>query len=236
MANDYFKFKKFTVFQSDCAMKVCTDACLFGAILPKEFESNCKALDIGSGTGLLSLMFTQNNPTCKIDAVEIDELATIQCKQNVELSSWQENINVHHSDIKAFQSNTKYDCIFSNPPFYSSDLKGNDDKKNVAKHHVTLKFSELLNSVKQLLKINGIFYVLIPFSLEEEFIKKATDVELFPLNITRVKQTNLHNYFRSIICFTDKPQQISEAEISIKVNNEYSAEFKALLQDFYLYL
>ena len=101
MSNHYFKFKQFTVNQDKCAMKVCTDACLFGALLPK--IANGRALDIGSGTGLLSLMFAQKNLNTQIDAVEIDKGAYEQTTTNFYESNWNDRLSVFFEDISLFK-------------------------------------------------------------------------------------------------------------------------------------
>src|SRR6187401_331254 len=106
MANSYFQFKQFTIHQDQCAMKVTTDACLFGAWVAEEINNekliinNC--LDIGAGTGLLALMVAQKNREIEIEAIEIDKDAAEQAKDNVASSSWKEQINIIQADVKAF--------------------------------------------------------------------------------------------------------------------------------------
>ena len=118
--NSWFQFKQFTVHQDKCAMKVCTDACLFGAWVANKLVQNKitakNILDIGCGTGLLSLMLAQKT-NAVIDSVEIDASAFDQAKQNISLSSWKEKIQLYHNSINNFEPLTRYDFIICNPPF-----------------------------------------------------------------------------------------------------------------------
>ena len=218
-------------------MKICTDACLFGASISHHNPHYKKALDIGTGTGLLSLMFAQKNVDCSIDAIEIDKDAYEQAKDNIELTDWRNNITVYLDDIKTFRPSYKYDIIFSNPPFFINDLKSNNSQRNIAMHSSLLTYNELIENVIRLLESSGVFCVLIPFSNESIFIKTANEKLLFVNKIGRVKQTSNHSYFRSIISFSRNETNISEHEIVIKnTTDNYSDEFINLLSEYYLYL
>jgi tRNA1Val (adenine37-N6)-methyltransferase len=83
MSNSYFQFKQFTIEQGDTAMKVSTDACIQGAWTPI-FDNVKTVLDIGTGTGLLSLMLAQRNDSIIIDAIELDGSAAKQAEENVQ--------------------------------------------------------------------------------------------------------------------------------------------------------
>ena len=96
MADQPFNFKQFKVEQDKCAMKIGTDAVLLGA------WSNLKTnpfsiLDIGSGTGILSLMLAQRSNAEIIDALEIDENAYEQCVENFENSPWSDRLFCYHA-------------------------------------------------------------------------------------------------------------------------------------------
>jgi tRNA1Val (adenine37-N6)-methyltransferase len=219
-------------------MKVCTDACLFGAYIANEIQQLPvkNILDIGTGTGLLTLMLAQKT-SATIDAVEIDAAAFTQAKQNIEQSSWKEKIAIYNSDILKFQPKKKYDCIISNPPFFEADLKSGDEKKNFAKHDTSLTFTELLNVVDANLSPAGFFTVLLPFHRSNYFEEEAAKINF---NLTKkilIKQTHKHNHFRSILIFSTKKLETIQEEIIIK-NEEgnYSTKFIELLKDYYLHL
>ena len=191
MANTYFQFKQFTVQQELSAMKVCTDACLFGAWLSEDNDIMAakNLLDIGTGTGLLSLMVAQAKfsipeklssvkiSSANIIAVEIESEAAKEAIKNIEASPWKENIIIENISIQAFGSihsemnsqnaskqndELKFDCIISNPPFFEGDLQSPNDNKNLASHSTALPWQDLLFHVDRLLKADGFFYVLIP--------------------------------------------------------------------------
>lgn len=237
MPNNYFKFKKFIIIQDKCAMKVCTDACLFGAFLPIIQLPNAKALEIGTGTGLLSLMFAQKNESSNIEAIEIDENAYQQAVNNISSSNYKNKINIVLGDIKTFQTAHLYDIIFSNPPFFVNDLKSQKIERNIAMHSQYLSYEDLIIVVAKLLKTGGMFYVLLPYNNENAFIAIALQHQLFVNKITRVKQTSNHPFFRSIICFAKQEKELIETNtIVIKEGVDYSKEFTSLLKEYYLFL
>ena len=69
MPNPYFQFKQFTVRHDKCAMKVGTDGVLLGAWAPVQDVK--RILDVGAGSGLISLQLAQRNPEAVITSVEI---------------------------------------------------------------------------------------------------------------------------------------------------------------------
>ena len=238
MPNNYFQFKQFTIHQDNCAMKVCTDACLFGAYIANELQTNTvkNILDIGTGTAILSLLLAQKTAAA-IDAVEIDSAAFTQAKKNIEQAGFAAKITVFNVDILNFTTSKKYDYIISNPPFFESDLKSEDDKKNSAKHDTSLTLVELLHSINLHLSADGVFAVLVPYHRSDYFEAAAEKINFYLNKKIGVKQTPEHNYFRTIFIFSRKKNTAEEEELIIK-NEEgnYSAEFIRLLKDYYLYL
>jgi len=239
MANNYFEFKQFTIQQQNCAMKVCTDACLFGAWVAFKFQiTNNKfhVLDIGTGTGLLSLMLVQKNSSATIDAVEIDRSAAEQARENFKHSPWKERLHVHHQAIQQFGMN-KYDLIISNPPFYENDLKSNNSKRNLALHSSALGLDDLLDVVQKHISAHGKLAVLLPYHRSANFINHALLKDLYLQAEVSVKQTLKHPYFRSMLLFGKDKSNVQHSEICIKEkNDDYSDEFKELLKDYYLKL
>ncbi len=241
MSNNYFQFKQFTIHQDKCAMKVCTDACLFGAFVANEIQSGKQdaiknILDIGTGTGLLSLMLAQKLHAA-IDTVEIDTPAFEQAKENITQSLYKEKIEIFNADIVQFSTGKKYDYIISNPPFFEADLKSVNEKKNAAKHDTALTLQKLLHNADRLLNTTGFFAVLLPYHRSKYFEEEAAKLNLYLSKKISVKQTPKHDYFRAILIF-HKPKTIAN-QSTLTIKNEegkYSDEFTNLLKDYYLYL
>lgn len=219
-------------------MKVTTDCCLFGAIIANEFSGikNLKILDIGTGTGLLSLMLAQKNESAYIDAVEIDHDAAIQADENFKASIFSKQITLHHADIKQFHSDIKYDLIICNPPFYEDDLKSPDAKRNKALHDSALLLDELINIVPKQMNENGILAVLLPAKRTAGFFMSAKNQALYCYKNFEVRQTENHSVFRNILFFSRKNTATEIASLTIKIKQEYSVAFKNLLKDYYMYL
>lgn len=237
--NNFFRFKQFTIYQDNCAMKVCTDACIFGAFVAQTLQQKSinNALDIGAGTGLLAAMVAQKN-TCIIDAIEIDNEAYKQCSQNFVQSPWPQQLNAINFDATIFEPNTQYDCIFSNPPFFEADLHSNNSKKNAAKHDTGLTLQKLLVVVKKLLCKEGIFFVLIPYQRLTYFLELAKEYKLYAKEILLIQHTAQHPFFRAVICLQQEQTEPSlSSELYIKeMDGSYSNPFIDLLQDYYLHL
>lgn len=148
-----FQFKQFFVAHDLCAMKVGTDSILLGSWVASHFAAGAQAqkasrsnmlrnvsgaLDIGSGSGLLTLMLAQalansdysKDKICLV-AVEPEISAFNQSNENFQASPWSQCIQCIHTSIQRFfpLADTagaaqvralpgKYDVIVSNPPYF----------------------------------------------------------------------------------------------------------------------
>ena len=232
-----FQFKQFTVQQDRCAMKIGTDSVLLGAWTPIE-NKPFSILDIGAGTGILSLMLAQKSAAEQIDSLEIDEDAYEQCVENFENSPWSDRLFCFHAGLDEFieEPEDEYDIIISNPPFYSEDYKSDNSQRDLARFQDALPFEDLVEAADLLLSENGIFAVIIPFKEEERFIDLCAEVELFPVKVTRVKGSYTTPIVRSLLAFKRYELSVLEAdELVIEINrHKYTDDYINLTKDFYL--
>ena len=232
-----FQFKQFAVQQDRCAMKIGTDAVLLGAWCPIK-NNPFSILDIGAGTGILSLMLAQRSNASQIDAIEINDEAYEQCVENFESSPWGDRLFCFHAGLDEFldEPEDEYDLIISNPPFYSENYKTDSAQRDLARFQEAMPFEDLIEAVRLLLSENGIFAVIIPFKEEEKFIDLCAEVELYPIKVTRVKGTPTTEVKRSLLAFKRYELSVLTAdELVIETaRHQYTEDYIALTKDFYL--
>lgn len=219
-------------------MKVCTDSCLFGAWVSKCLGENMisNLLDIGTGTGLLSLMLAQKFKEVQCHCIEIDKEAAEEAKLNFDNSMWSKRFEVFNQDFRSYSSNIKYDLIICNPPFFSNQLTSQDDKRNAAMHSSNFSLKDLFKYSSSLIAEDGYLACLIPFNRTNETVEIIEENGWYITNATYVKQTSKHDSFRTMLLCKKEPIILVEEIITIKENQVYTTEFSALLKDYYLFL
>lgn len=233
MPNPYFQFKRFTVFHDRCAMKVGTDGVLLGAWT--DVSTSQRILDIGTGTGLIALMLAQRNATAQITAIDIDEAAVEQAKENIASSPWKNRIEVTQQDVCCFSSNRLFDTIVSNPPYFNQSLKGPDSQRNTARHTDSLDSSQLLEKVAEILHPEGRFSIIIPSDQTDEIIRIAATYGLHPSRQTDVITRPGLPPKRALLAFQKTKGICHKNELVIELERHvYSEDYIALTRDFYL--
>ncbi|CAH8284847.1 tRNA1Val (adenine37-N6)-methyltransferase [Mariniflexile fucanivorans] len=236
MSSKPFKFKQFTVNQEQCAMKIGTDGVLLGAWASIK-QNPFSVLDIGAGTGIISLMLAQRCNAEIIDALEIDDDAYEQCVDNFEASPWGDRLFCYHAALEEFvdEIDDTYDLIVSNPPFYSEDFKSENQKRDVARFNDALPFNHLIESVSKLLSEDGTFSVIIPSKEETTFIEMASVFNLFPNSILHVKGNPTSEIKRSLMEFSFRESDVKKEMLIIETGrHEYTENYINLTKDFYL--
>ena len=236
MPNTSFAFKQFTIKQNLCAMKVGTDAVLLGAwVNPQQAK---RILDIGTGTGIIALMLAQKS-NASIVAIDIDELAIQQAKENRDACPFKNEIEISLNSVQQFALNTSqhFDLIVTNPPYFEQSLKSADEQRSHARHADVLPFEELLEAVKKLLAEKGKFCVILPRLEAEKFTSLAEKKGLHLSKLLRIKsRTDKPEAKRHIMQFEFVATEFSESTLVIEeeVRHQYTDEYKELTKNYYI--
>ncbi len=247
MANDFFQFKQFTVFQSRCAMKVGTDGTLLGAwaeingSFPTPVSGGAPVLDdapsildIGTGTGLIALMLAQRFPDAHILGIDIDGEACQQAQENVSRSPFSSRITIAHRDVQEQQG--LFDAIVSNPPFFEASLECPDDQRTLARHTASLSYRTLMENAWRLLADEGVFSLIIPAEGRQHLEAEAVLCGFFKTRQCAVKTTPKKQPRRYLLAFRKHPAaqvELTEGVIETAPNKR-SEWYQQLTNDFYL--
>jgi tRNA1Val (adenine37-N6)-methyltransferase len=234
MANNYFNFKQFTVIQEKSAFKVGTDGVLLGA--SAKVSDKDKVLDIGTGTGLISLMIAQRCDA-EIFAIEPDQQSYTEASENVHKSKWSSRIKVINTNLQNyFPEEMKFDLIVSNPPYFTDSLKNPDPRKSGTRHTDSLTSTELLYGTSRLLESNGIFQVIMPYAEGNLLIAEAAQYGLFCFDILKIRPLPTSEIRRLILTFSKERKKATEKFLTIEhgPRHEFTEEYINLTKDFYL--
>lgn len=236
MSNSYFQFKQFRIEQDACAMKVSTDACIQGA-WTRVMPGVRTLLDIGTGTGLLSLMLAQKRPGLCVDAVEIEPAAAAQAAANMQQAAGLADFRVLCADIRELALPGKYDLIVCNPPFFHRSLRGPDAARNKARHTDTLSQRDLLSVLKHYLSDKGSASVLLPWA---EYLLWESQLPVYGFYVQarlHIRSVETARAGRVVGILGKEPAVPTEETLVIyAAPGQYTEQFKALLAPYYLHL
>lgn len=237
MGNQWFRFKQFEIQQDQCAMKVGTDGVILGAWT--NLENTTRALDIGTGTGLLALMLAQREPSLVLDAIEIETECAAQAGLNFKNSRFSAKITAHEISFREFckdPASKHYDLIICNPPYFSESFRAPDPGRSLARHDDTLSLEDLLEGSVPLLGLKGRISLVIPSGNVEKCLDLAAAHALFPQRLLHIKPTPEKAEIRTCIEFGYASTTAIHESLVIEEagRHNYSEGYKTLTKDFYL--
>ncbi|AFL84146.1 putative O-methyltransferase [Belliella baltica DSM 15883] len=235
MSNTFFKFKQFIVNQDRCGMKVSTDAVVLGALAGK--KSPLSILDVGVGTGVISLMLAQRFDNATVFGVEIEDSAFGQALENIQASKFAKRVSVKHQDFQTYsdKSDQQFDMIVSNPPYFPDHIKTNDAQRNKALHNDSLSFEDLVAGVIKCLDESGEFWVILPPRQMQDLEEICKIHQLLPFHKVNLKDKQETKVIRVIQGFSYGSEFTLENELFIKnPDGSFAKAYQKLLKDFLL--
>ena len=217
-----------------CAMKVGTDGVLLGAWA--DVEGTKHILDMGTGSGLIALMVAQRNRKAWVEAIDIDEGAVLQARNNIEASPWRERIVVAHSDANSYTSSQRFDHIVSNPPFFTTTLLSPDERRAMARHCSTLTYDDIVTAAERMLMPGGRLSLILPTSEAAQFRRVAFErlwLSRETTVLTRKGDQPKRTMMEFVLCEEPLMPRVDTLEI-YDVNGTYSDKYRQLTKEYYL--
>ncbi|MDR2121508.1 MAG: methyltransferase [Flavobacteriaceae bacterium] len=230
--NNSFRFKKFTVKQSSSVFKIGTDSVLLGCLA--DISDARSILDIGTGTGVLSLICAQKNPQAQITAIDSEKDACCLAGENIENSPFSSNISLIHSDLQNFTPCKQFDYIICNPPYFKVSEQLHR-KHSIARQQLKLDYFSLVKKSKLLLSEKGKIGYIFPFENEKELLDISDSLCLFPERIVHIRGIRNGKIRRTFLELSHKEQEVQPEEFYIEESPRIGSEmYRNLTSDFYL--
>lgn len=216
MSGQGFTFRRFSVRQDKCAMKVGTDGVLLGAWA----AGGRNILDVGTGTGLIALMMAQRFEKATVCGIDTDEDACRQAQENISESPFARRIEIEHVRLQDFSARISFDSIVSNPPFFTDSLKCPDARRSVAR----------------LLTEDGVLSVVIPTEAEKNFCAEASIYGMLEIKRCVVKTVPRKSPKRMLLSFARRRvgECVPENVCLFDDDGNKSEWYRSLTEDFYI--
>lgn len=240
MEENIFRFKKFNVSHGKGSMKVGVDAVLLGAWAGKEAT---KILDVGTGSGVISLILAQRFPNAKILAIDIDPPSIEEASQNFQTSPWRSRLNAAQMEFPmGLKINPqKFDLIVSNPPFFKAGIEQPITQREKARHQSSLSIFSLLKYSTDFLENHGRISIISPIEYLEEALNVGKENNLEILRLCRIRDNYKRPEKRMMLefGFCKKNGDAFSMELLTLFDegnsrHEPTVEYRNLCKDFYL--
>lgn len=242
-----FRFKQFSVRNTDSALKVGTDAVLLGSLMTVR-PGERRLLDIGTGTGVVALMAAQrlagstmaasaeDGVESRIIGIEIDGPSAEEARLNFEGSPWAGMLEARHCSLQDFRSPGEFDLIFSNPPYFDESLRNPDRRESRARHTESLSYREVLAFAGEKLAPGGLVAMILPAESETAVRRCAAGFDLNLSRIVRIRTTQRKPPRRVVVEFSRLRGQIREEELTMQNQDGFTEEYRRIAGAFLLYL
>jgi len=248
--NRKMTFKRFTVVDEKCAMKIGTDGVMLGAwsspfnFIEKD-NKNLNIVDIGSGSGVVALMLAQRFENSTVTAIELEPLAAEQSRENFKSSPFdnapicvERSFQEWSSEVQDFNA----DLVVSNPPFFHNKPKSPFYARNLARHDDALPISELFMGVSEVLKREGVFSIVWPIERNEDLMSAAKEHGFELIRHCEILPTKKHSAVRFLAEFMFSENVESSVDYSKIIletgedngSRNFTAEYYELMRDFFL--
>ena len=173
---------KYSFYQPVDGYRYSIDALLLaGFVKGKKDKDKVKVFDIGTGSGIITLLISKRFPDWEFSAVEIQQDLSEIANENFQLHKLE--VDLFNCDYRDLEGQDSYDIIVSNPPFFNQGHQPSNQQTAIARHEIHGDMESLIKKAKKLLKSGGYFYVIYPADRLSEMLTKLTNDKLAPYAI-----------------------------------------------------
>lgn len=226
-----FRFQNFEISQQADVFRVGTDGVLLGAL--SHLDGVKMVLEAGTGTGLISLMLAQRNPELHITALDINPEAVALANSNFKNSPYRDRLRALQADFKSFSSDSEFDLIISNPPYFEV----NDSAKDVfARQTIEMDAAVILHRGVGLLRDGGIISLIVPSGQSPSLEHIARQLGLHLIRRINIFGIAGGPVKRNVLEFSKKEIPATEQEFVIeKGPRVYSEQYLEATRDFHVF-
>jgi len=198
----------------------------------KKIKNNSIVLDLGTGTGIISILLSAKTNAKKIYGIEIQKEMAEMAGRSIKLNKLEEKIEIINENIKNINkifSNNSIDVIVTNPPYkeVNRGIKNNNENKIISRHETEAALEDFIEISSKLLKDYGELYMVNRPERLADIIEYMRKNKLEPKNIRFVyskinKEPNL--ILIRGVKNAKKFLKIEKPLIIYNDNNEYTDE------------
>ena len=183
-----------SLFQNPGSLAFGTDAYLLSAYIRRQPKET--ACELGTGSGVISLLLSARNKFSRITAIEIQQPIADIAVRNVATNGFTDKIDVICADIRHREPSLfgKFSAVFTNPPYLSSHSgKQNDNEADaISRHEIYGEIADFTAAAFDYLKYGGVFYTVYRPDRLTDLISACKQNRLEPKRMTIVYPTSSH--------------------------------------------
>ena len=131
----------------------------------KRIKKNSTIVDLGTGTGIISILLSKKQENLKIYGIEIQKDVAEMAERSVKLNRLEDSIKIINDNLKNLEnyfSMNSVDAIVTNPPYKKNNtgLKSDDYRNLVSRHEIECTLEDIINVSKKVLKDKGELYMI----------------------------------------------------------------------------
>lgn len=231
MAFKPFLFQQFPIKQAPDVFSVGTDAVLLGALA--NLEKAAHILEVGTGTGIVSLMLAQRYPEASFLGIEVHPKAAVLAAENFRNSPFSGRLQAILANFQDWTSLEKYEAIVCNPPYFAPNSSG---KLVLARQQRALTLESLIKKSAECLTAEGNLQFIYPAGELDLIEKWAAENGLYLNQVIHIYGRAGQKIKRQLVMLYKKEDVFQEKNFIIEETpRQYSAQYLEATRDFHLF-